>query len=151
MRRAGSVLLAVGSAVCLLAAGAAGAAGSSGGSNVSVKVQPAIGGPSTQFTVSFRATQQTGTTVTRGARYEVSATGPSGRRCGSRASTPVGPTRSGQRVQVWLSPPAAPRGWCRGRYIGKLTEVLTPQCPPREACPLFIAMMDVGKFSFRVR
>jgi hypothetical protein len=151
MWRAGSVLLAVGSMTCVLAAGAAGAAATTGGSTVPVAVKPGIGSRSTHFTVSFRAPQTTGSTGTGGPRYEVSASGPSGRRCASKTSTAVGPARSGQRVQVRLGPPGPSHVWCRGRYTGKVMEVLTPRCPPREACPLFIAVMDIGRFSFGVR
>jgi hypothetical protein len=148
MRRAGSLCLAVGSAAVVFASAAAGA---TSGSRIPVTVKPAIGSRSTNFTVSFRAPLQTGIRSAGGPRYEVSASGPRGRRCGSRASTAVGPIRGGQRVQVRLLPPEPARSWCRGRYTGKLIEVVTPACPPREACPLFIAMMDVGNFSFRVR
>jgi hypothetical protein len=148
MKRSGSVLLAVGATACVLGAGAAAA---SGGSSVRVGVKPAIGSPATRFTVSFRAPQQTGATWTGGPRYELSATGPSGRRCASRSSTGIGPTHKGQRVQLRLVPSAPAGVWCRGRYSGRLTEILTPECPPRELCPAFIAVMDVGKFSFRVR
>ncbi len=141
--------LAVGSAAVAFASAAVGA--TTGGSRVPVTVKPAIGSPSANFTVSFRAPLQTGGGSAGGPRYELRASGPRGRRCGSSASTAVGPTRGGQRVQVRLAPPAPARDWCRGRYTGELIEVLTPRCPPREACPMFIAVMDVGNFSFRVR
>ena len=148
MRRVGWVLLAVVSAGYVLASTTAGA---SGGSSVTIRVKPAIGSRSTRFTVSFRAPQQTASTRTGGSRYELSASGRSGRGCASNASTVLGPTRKGELVEVRLAPPAPSHLWCPRRYSGRLIEILTPECGPRELCPAFIAMMDVGEFSFRVR
>ena len=148
MKRAGWVSVAVAATACVLGAGAAAA---SGGSSVPMQVRPAVGSPRTAFTVTFRAPQRTGGFPAGGPRYELSASGPSRRGCASSYSTVVGPTSKGQRVAVRLAPPAPQRSWCRGKYAGRLFEILTPQCAPRELCPMFIAMMDLGEFSFRVR
>ena len=150
MKRAGWVSVAVAATACSLgAAGAAAAA--SGGSSVPMHVKPAVGSPRTAFTVTFRAPQQTGGFPAGGPRYELSASGPSRKGCASSYSTVVGPTRKGQRVAVRLAPPAPQRSWCRGSYAGRLFEILTPRCAPRELCPAFIAWMVLGDFSFRVR
>jgi hypothetical protein len=148
MKRAGWVSLAVTASACVLGSAAAAAGG---GSGVPIHVKPAAGRPRTRFTVSFRAPQQTGGDPAGGPRYELTANGRSHRGCASSYSATVGPTRKGQTVMMRLAAPAPSHAWCRGHYSGRLLEILTPECPPRELCPAFIAMMDVGEFSFRVR
>jgi hypothetical protein len=148
MRRAGLLVLVLGSTACALGTSAASA---SGGSSVAVNAKPGVGRPWTSFRVSFRAPQQTGTSPYGGPRYELTASGRSRRGCASSDSTAVGPTRKGQRVEVLLAPPGPRHAWCRERYSGRLVEILTPECPPRKLCPDFIAIIGLGEFSFRVR
>jgi hypothetical protein len=38
-----------------------------------------------------------------------------------------------------------------GTYHGQLREVITPECQKGRACPMFIAIVTVGTFKFRVR
>ena len=148
MKRLGWVSVLSAATACVLGS-AADAAGA--GSSVRMHVKPAWGSPRTSFTVSFTAPQQTGGSPYGGPRYELMASRRSQRGCGSTESAPIASTRKGEPVHVRLAPPAPSDRWCRGRYSGRLVEVLTPVCQPSELCPMFIAIMDIGEFSFRVR
>jgi hypothetical protein len=137
-------------AIAGLAAGPAAAIGLAAGNEVPVSVRPATGRPQTRFVVSFRAPSTTAGFGSTSQSYEIDAAGPSRRRCGSNASAPVGPTHTGARVRMTLGPPRPTRAWCVGTYHGRLREIIRPECQEGKACPMFIAILTVGTFKFRV-
>jgi hypothetical protein len=122
-----------------------------------VSVRPKLGSARAQFVVSFTA-QRTGYMGSSRSAYQVIASGPSGRGCHSSEEVPVPPIQQGQRVSVTLTPGSRPNRWCKGSYTGRVDEIVRPACGFRQLCPLsrgaapmFVAVMVVGRFSFRVR
>ena len=84
-------------------------------------------------------------------RYEVGATGAAGRSCASAASISVPSTRKGQRVRVTLIARSPAHAWCLGTFRGRVVELSSSVCPPRELCPAFAVLVrTVGRFTFRV-
>jgi hypothetical protein len=146
--------------VSSLAATAVGAPGSSArpagtapSGSVHPVVRPATGTPRTHFVVRFRAGAGSSSSSSLERHYSVTATGPRGQSCSSRASATVITSQAGRLERVTLSP--ARHRWCRGKFHGKITLFETPICPRPTgvmACPLFVIDRGVvGRFTFRVR
>ncbi len=129
------------------AAPVASSASSSGSLHVTVK--PGVGTARTHFAVGFRP-QASGTTGSTYSRYAVEASGRSGKGCSSSAVAVAPSSPAGQLVRVTLRPGNPSGKWCRGSYAGRVEETIRPVCSFGKACPLFIAVLTVGKFSFRV-
>jgi hypothetical protein len=137
--------------VCGLCAVSSSAAGRSQRGGGKVNVTPATGGPTTGFTISFRAPDRVGTYRRQRRWYEISAAGPNGGGgCDSGAVAQAGHARRHARVYVKLRP--GPGGWCPGAFHGSVTEEQGPVCPPREICPRYVVLVKtVGRFTFQVR
>jgi hypothetical protein len=148
--RAGACRLWVAAAVLIVAAVlvAPGARGAQSAPNPHITVRPAAGTRQTRFVVRFTA-ERTGRVDSTEKHYEVGATGGTAG-CSSGQGDALAATRQGQRVRVVLTPPG-PAGWCKGRYAGRVRELIRPVCGYRNPCPLFIAVRTVGKFTFLVR
>jgi hypothetical protein len=56
----------------------------------------------------------------------------------------------GSEVVVRLRP-AGGRGWCVGTFAGRVEETIRPRCQSGQMCPMFIALVPIGHFSFVVR
>lgn len=134
------------------AAAAGGASAKTG--HIDVTVKPKRGGPSTSFQISFVVPQPSGVSGGVDRRYLVEAsehTHPSGCVSGASADAPSAPAHT--RVRVTLDPKAFPGSrWCGGSFHGTIDELVSPACPPRKLCPLFVALLkNLGKFSFHVK
>lgn len=116
-------------------------------SSASIQVTPRQGTARTDFVVRFKAQQATGGTTSR---YDVHASGPSGRRCASSITVSLAPPRTGQTLSVTLKPPGRSHVWCRGSYAGTVNDMVRPRCSGPELCPQYIALITVGGFKFRV-
>ncbi len=118
-----------------------------------VKVKPKTGVPTTKFVISFRAPDKTGTTGSMSRHYIVAASAStSDTSCVSSASTDVPPTAAHQHVHVTLDPHKFGGKWCIGKFKGRVEEISSPTCPPKQICPLFaVIIKKVGTFSFRVK
>jgi hypothetical protein len=127
-----------------------------------IHVSPAIGGPRTVFSVSFRAPQRTGVSGSLRRFDQLSASltpaaGSSGCLTSIDASVPA--ADKGVLVAVRLDPqslrvdPQAHGGrWCVGTYRGQIEELAGPVCRPGQACPAFVVLLGtIGRFSFVVR
>jgi hypothetical protein len=139
-------LVAATAALFLLTAAGAGATG-----GVRVDVTPAVGSPSTAFTISYVAPARTGVVGTLRLRDEVTATNPAtASGCDASLLQPAPDAQRGRHMRVVLRP-AAGRTWCTGRFKGKLLALQTPVCPPRSLCPQWQRLRVLGTFSFAVR
>ena len=118
-------------------------------SAVRIGVNPLSGPPSTHFVITFRAPAASGPSHGTNRRYELLVSGPHHSGCASSQSDPVTATYAGQRIRVSLGPGSG-RRWCAGAFNGRLEETETPVCARGQVCPLFIALIPLGKFSFRV-
>jgi hypothetical protein len=119
-------------------------------STVPVSVHPRWGGTMGRFTVVFRAPDSSGAQGSSTRSFHVTAARRGGTtgHCTASQTVALAQVQKGQRVRVVL----APRGrWCQGRFAGRVWETVTPACHPGQLCPLFIAEMTVGRFSFRVK
>lgn len=125
-------------------------AGSAVAPSPHITVTPSYGSSHTQFVVRFRAPLSTDGGDSRFEHYAVAASGPSERGCVSNTGTVVPPVAKGQLVTVRLDPGGQFHAWCRGAYHGTVTRTVRPACGFREICPMFIAVLPVGKFEFRV-
>jgi hypothetical protein len=52
---------------------------------------------------------------------------------------------------VVLAAPGPTDEWCVGAFAGRVTEAITPVCGFRELCPAHVAVVQLGRFAFRVR
>jgi hypothetical protein len=148
-RRLGGLLLLpllAGALLLLLARGAGASVG------VPVQVNPAVGGPTSTFVVSFTATASTGVIESMRVRDELRAdTGSTSTSCDSRVSQLVPDVHRGQRIHVTLERRPADARWCAGVFRGKLVELQTLVCPLRSLCPDYVRIRTLGTFSFVVR
>ncbi len=127
---------------------AAGAASHPTTTQEAVTVAPGRGTRHTTFTVIYRVPgDEVGPGL--GRRYSIGIVGPPRAGCSSlgRGSGASGSTSARKRFR--LKPPS--HGWCVGTYHGRIELVETPICGPAHACPMFIAILTVGRFSFRVK
>ncbi len=149
MRRAGISLL---GGITLCAATVLISASASASSNgIHATVKPTTGSPRTRFHVSFTAPESSGVSGSTWRDDEVSAAGPARRGCDWTASAPAGSVHAGERVHVALAPAGPVREWCEGTFSGSVDETLTPVCGFREVCPAYVAVVTLGRFSFRVQ
>jgi hypothetical protein len=115
-----------------------------------ITVKPSTGYPGAFFHIGFRAPDRTGTTGGEVRYYEISASGPTGDgNCASDVVRDVENTGAHARIRVTLKPGRT--GWCLGTFHGTVTEQERPACPYREACPLYVVLKTIGKFSFTVQ
>jgi hypothetical protein len=115
---------------------------------LNITVRPRAGSPTTQFAVSFRATQASEGMVRNTYRITAAVQGHPG--CQSSAVATAAPTRAGSTVRVALAA-SRPAGWCAGTFRGQVWDVITIVCQPGRACPDIVpAPRIVGTFSFRV-
>jgi hypothetical protein len=135
-------------AASLVLAGAL--AGTASARSPAVAVKPGWGSPKTHFVVTFIAPRTAGTSGGSFSPYIVSASGHQGRHCASATRALVAHARRGQRVAVTLVAPGRSHTWCRGTFAGSVSQMIRPECGPRELCPMFIALVPVGRFEFRV-
>ncbi len=111
-------------------------------------VTPTRGTRHTTFTVTYRVpADASGTSLAR--RYAVAVAGPAGSGCGSVGGATAARGSTAARERFKLRPPS--RGWCAGSYRGHIELVETPICGPARACPMFVAILTVGRFSFQVK
>jgi hypothetical protein len=117
-----------------------------------VQVNPAVGGPTSTFVVSFTAAASTGVIGSMRVRNELSAdTGSTSTTCDSHPSQLVPDLHRGQRIHVTLDRRPADARWCAGVFRGKLVELQTLVCPFRSLCPDYVRIRTLGTFSFVVR
>jgi hypothetical protein len=115
---------------------------------VSVSVKPRTGSNRTHFAVSFRAAVATGRSVHN--LYRITADDGTHAGCQSAVGATASPTKAGSTVRVVLAPSGSKR-WCAGTFHGQVWDVISVDCPPREACPAIEPLPhQVGKFTFRV-
>ena len=120
-----------------------------------IHVSPAVGGPRTVFSVSFRAPQRTGVEGSLRRFDQLSASLPppaAGGGCPTSVDASVPAAEKGALVTVRLDPHAHGGHWCVGSYRGQIEELAGPVCRPGQACPAFVALLGtIGRFSFVVR
>jgi hypothetical protein len=115
-------------------------------------VTPSGGTPETAFTVSFHALHRTGNQggVTR--HDELTGTvAVAGQRCVGSFGVRAPDAAAGARVRVVLLP-RTPRGsaWCVGTFHGRVDELQAPLCGAGLACPQYVIVRPIGRFSFTV-
>jgi hypothetical protein len=120
-------------------------------------VTPASGHLHTRFTVHFTAPSPSGQSGGQNHAYRLIAS-PAHRRSGCIDSVSMAPTASsaGEAMAVRLRPRRLGGRWCAERYAGRVTETVEPACQPimqrrTAVCPQYIALITIGRFSFRVR
>ncbi|HEX4563279.1 MAG TPA: hypothetical protein VH115_02390 [Solirubrobacteraceae bacterium] len=114
-------------------------------------VVPSTGVPSSVFTLSFRAVASTGRSGSI-ERRDVVFGSLTGRAvgCATSFAASARDAAAGVRVRVTLRPPKPTSRWCVGVYRGTVDEREQPVCAPGRACPAFIVVRAIARFSFRV-
>jgi len=115
-----------------------------------VRVTPPLGGANTTFNVSFRVPESTGT-VSGAHRYDEltgSASAPGG--CIANFSVRARNATAGTRVSVTLNPRTLGGRWCPGTYAGRVEQLQTPVCSPGQACPMYIVLTPLARFTLHV-
>jgi hypothetical protein len=117
-----------------------------------VTMKPGAGKPTTRFVASFRAPAQTGVFATVSSHYQLSASGPKGKRCVSSTSINLRPTKLHAHVKVTMRPRGHGGVWCSGKFHGKIREFQSIVCRRINACPdIVIAPRTIARFSFTVK
>lgn len=115
-----------------------------------VRVTPPFGGSDTTFKVSFRVPESTGT-IDGAHRYDEltgSASTPGG--CVASFSVRAPNAPAGTRVSVTLNPRTLGGRWCPGTYAGRVEQLQTPVCSPGQACPMYIVLTPLARFTLHV-
>ncbi len=115
-----------------------------------VRVTPPLGGSNTTFKVSFRVPARTGT-INGAHRYdELTGSASTSGGCIASFSVRAPNAPAGTRVSVTLDPRALGGRWCPGTYAGRVEQLQTPVCPHGEACPLYIVLTPLARFTLHV-
>ncbi len=115
-----------------------------------VRVTPPLGGGATTFKVSFRVPASTGT-ISGAHRYdELTGTASAAGGCIASFTVRAPDAPVGTRVSVTLDPHALGGRWCAGTYAGRVEQLQTPVCPHGEACPLYIVLTPLARFTLHV-
>ena len=118
-------------------------------SGPAVRVTPAVGTPRTAFTISFRTAQGTGPQGSVQRRDEISATvAVPAHGCVGSVSVRAQAAAAGTLLHVVALP--HPGRWCLGTFRGQVNELQTPLCGAGQACPQYVLLHPIGRFSFTV-
>ena len=115
-----------------------------------VRVTPPLGGSDTTFKVSFRVPESTGT-ISGAHRYDEltgSASAPGG--CIASFSVRRAECAGRHAGQRDAEPAHARRALVPGYVAGRVEQLQTPVCRPGEACPLYIVLTPLARFTLHV-
>ena len=120
------------------------------GPGLGVRVTPPVGSANTTFTVSFRVPQSTGSHSGVRRYDQLTGSTAAGGGCIATFSVRAPDAGAGTRVAVTLDPRLLGGSWCRGTYAGRIDELQSPICSAGHACPMYVLLRPLGRFSLRI-
>ncbi len=118
-----------------------------------VRVSPATAGPHATIRVSVKSPDRTGVDGGSLVTDAVTASGPGGQHCVSRATRLLPAVAMHAWAGVSLDPTRFGGSWCTGRFRGEVVEFRRFVCPPTRGrvCPfVLVAPRTIARFHFRV-